>query len=404
MEERVRILVLSQYFYPEEFKVNDLVEGLVQRGHDVVVLTGKPNYPSGKFADGYKFWGVKHEEYKGAKVIRVPLIPRRSGGNKDLIINYFSFLFFAQWYVMTHKIEVDYVICHETSPIIQIYPAFWVKWRNKCKVSMWILDLWPESIVAAGRSYGNFVMKMLNSMVRGIYRRCDTLFVAAESFIDSINEKGDFSDKVVYAPNWAEDLFSNKTLIDAQKHKDIIPRGFIVMFAGNIGKAQDFDAIIKAANETRDVKDIKWVIVGDGRKRAEAEQQVKDLGIEDTVSFLGRYPLVEMPSFFVHADAMLVSLKDEYIFSLTIPAKTQAYMASGKPILTMINGVGNDVVNEAKCGLTANAGDYKQLADNVLKMYNMDKSALDEMGVNAETYYRTHFDKDEIIDRVLKYN
>jgi glycosyltransferase involved in cell wall biosynthesis len=152
------------------------------------------------------------------------------------------------------------------------------------------------------------------------------------------------------------------------------------------------------------VKDIKWVIVGDGRKRAEAEQQVKDLGIEDTVSFLGRYPLVEMPSFFVHADAMLVSLKDEYIFSLTIPAKTQAYMASGKPILTMINGVGNDVVNEAKCGLTANAGDYKQLADNVLKMYNMDKSALDEMGVNAETYYRTHFDKDEIIDRMLKYN
>lgn len=399
----MKILVLSQYFYPEEFKVNDLVEGFVQRGHEVVVLTGKPNYPSGKIAEGYKFWGVKYEEYKGAKVIRVPLIPRRNGGNKDLIINYFSFVFFAQWYVMTHKIKVDYVICHETSPIIQIYPAFWVKWRNKCKVGMWILDLWPESVVAAGKQYGGFVMGLLNRMVKNIYRRCDTLFVAAKTFADSINAKGDFNDKIVYAPNWAEDLFCDKSNIDNQKYNALIPKGFVVMFAGNIGKAQDFDAIVKAAYITREEKDIKWVIVGDGRKRADAEQQVKELGIEDTVIFLGRYPVTEMPSFFVHADVMLVSLKDEYIFSLTIPAKTQAYMASGKPILTMINGVGNDVVNEAQCGLTANAGDYKQLAENVVTLYNSDRKLLVEMGENAERYYKTNFSKDDIIDKMLNY-
>ena len=399
----MRILVLSQYFYPEEFKVNDLVEGLVQRGHEVVVLTGKPNYPSGKIVDGYKFWGVHHEEYKGAKVIRVPLIPRKKGRNIDLIINYFSFLFFAQWYVMTHKIEVDYVICHETSPIIQVYPAFWVKWCNKCKMSMWILDLWPESVAAAGKKFGRFVTGLLNRMVKDIYRRCDTLFVASKVFANSINEKGDFNDKIVYAPNWAENLFCDKANVDVERYRTLMPEGFVVMFAGNIGKAQDFDAIVKAAYETREEKNIKWVIVGDGRKRNDAEQQVKELGIEDTVKFLGRYPVTEMPSFFAHADAMLVSLKDEYIFSLTIPAKTQAYMASGKPILTMINGVGNDVVNEARCGLTANAGNYKQLAENVMTLYKSDKQVLVEMGENAERYYKTNFSKEDIIDKMLEY-
>ena len=172
------------------------------------------------------------------------------------------------------------------------------------------------------------------------------------------------------------------------------------MFAGNIGEAQDFENIIKAANLTKDIPQIKWIIVGDGRARENSEKEVSRLGLNDTVKFLGRHPVETMPKFFAMADAMLVTLKDEFIFSLTIPSKTQAYMASGKPILTMINGAGNDVVEDAKCGLTANAEDYEVLAANVRKMYGMSKEELEEMGKAAKAYYDKNFAKDMVIDRV----
>ena len=173
-----------------------------------------------------------------------------------------------------------------------------------------------------------------------------------------------------------------------------------VMFAGNIGEAQDFGNIIKAANQTKDTPQIKWIIVGDGRAREENEREVARLGLQNTVMFLGRHPVSFMPKFFAQADALLVTLKDEFIFSLTIPSKTQAYMASGKPILTMLNGTGSDVVNEAECGLTAKSGDYITLATNVKKMYSMDKAEILRMGENARSYYLKYFEKEMIIDRV----
>lgn len=397
----MRILIVSQYFFPEEFKINDLAREFVIRGHQVCVLTGKPNYPKGEYYEGYQYKGIVKEDYYGAEVIRVPLRKRGAGGGKNLALNYFSFVYNANKYIRHNKMEFDAILVYEISPITQAYPALYCKKKYGGKVLLWVQDLWPESVTAAGGVNNRIALGVLDRMVKRIYSKCDVLLVQSDGFKKSILSKGDFESKIVYAPNWAEDLYLEKKKINEESISAMMPKGFRVMFAGNVGAAQDVDSIIKAANETRDIPEIKWVIVGDGRARANVEDQAKQLGLSDTVAFLGRHPMEQMPTFFSFADVMVVSLKDEYIFSLTIPAKTQSYMASGKPIVSMLNGEGNRIVEEAECGLTAQSGDYKTLAENVKKLYKAKKDALAAMGKNGLDYYLSHFEKKMIIDNII---
>ena len=396
----MNILVVCQYFYPEEFKVNDLVEGLVNRGNRVTVLTGKPNYPKGVFFPGYKFAGVQREVYKGADVIRVPLIRRGNSGAIRLALNYLSFVFFGNWYVRLHKCDYDAILVYQLSPIVMAYPAILAKRKSHAKLALYVQDLWPESVSATTSLKGGLLMSLLNRMVKKIYSKSDTIFVQSLAFKESIGEKGDFVNKIEYAPNWAEDVFVENVDIESFKHKELLPEGFRVMFAGNIGEAQDFNSIINAAVLTKDNKEIKWVIVGDGRAKEKAEQRVRDENLKETVCFLGRFPVNEMPGFFLNADVMLVSLKKEFIFSLTIPSKVQAYMASGKPILSMIDGEGKRIVEESGCGLTASAEDYTSLAKNVLDVYQMTKEDLLQMGENGLRYYKENFAKEMVINRI----
>ena len=398
----MRILVVSQYFYPEEFKINDLAQELVARGHQVSVLTGKPNYPKGEYYEGYEYKGVVKEKYYGAEIIRVPLRKRGAGGGKNLVLNYFSYVYNAIKYIRRNKMEFDAILVYEISPITQAYPALYCKKKYGGKVLLWVQDLWPESVTAAGGVTNKFVLGVLDRMVKRIYKKCDVLLVQSEGFKESILSKGDFESKLVLAPNWAEDLYLDKKMINAEAISAMMPEGFKVMFAGNVGAAQDVDSIIKAANETRDIPEIKWVIVGDGRARASVEEQTTQLGLTESVKFLGRHPMAEMPTFFSYADVMVVSLKDVYIFSLTVPAKTQSYMASGKPIVSMLNGEGNRIIDEAQCGLTAASGDYKALAENVKKFYQMEKKELVKMGQRGLEYYKNHFDKKTVVDNIIK--
>ena len=398
----MKILVVTQYFYPEEFKINDLVKGMVEKGHEVTVLTGKPNYPGGKILNGYKKWTVTKEIVFGATVIRVPIIPRGSGKTIPLIANYFSFVFSSCFYQMTHCLRPDKIFVWDSSPILQAYAGIRVKKKTGVDMSMWVQDLWPESITAAKGIKGGLVISLLTKMVRNIYRHFDTLFVQSPAFEESIRQKGQLKARFIHAPNWAEDVFTTpESQIDVSRYQSLMPKGFIVMFAGNIGAAQDFENILKAAKITRRNPDIHWVIVGDGRMRKAAEEICKHEQLEDCVHFLGRFPYAEMPHFFVHADVMLLSLRDEHIFSLTIPSKTQAYMAAGKPIATMISGIGNEVVREAGCGMTANAGDASQLAENIVKLKAMPREELKLMGEKGHQYYQEHFQKDKVISRII---
>lgn len=398
----MRILIISQYFYPEEFKINDLAREFVARGHKVTVLTGKPNYPRGEYYEGYQYKGTVKEDYFGVEIVRVPLRKRGNGGALNLVRNYWSYVVNAKRYIRRKRMEYDAILCFEISPITQAYPALYCKKKYGGKVLLWVQDLWPESVTAAGGVTNKLVLGVLDRMVKKIYTKCDVLLVQSDGFKESILSKGDFESKIVFAPNWAEDLYLEKKMTEPEKVATMMPDGFRVMFAGNIGAAQDVGSIIKAANETRNIPEIKWVIVGDGRARASVEAQAKELGLSETVVFLGRHPMAQMPTFFAQADVMVVSLKDEYIFSLTIPAKTQSYMASGKPIVSMLNGEGNKIVNDAGCGLTAPSGDYKALAQNVISMYKMNKESLLEMGNNGLNYYLEHFDKKKVVDGIVE--
>lgn len=396
----MRILIVSQYFWPETFRINDLVKELVERGHNVSVLTGKPNYPQGKIYKGYGFFSHNRDEYFGAKIYRVPLIPRGKGTGMQLVFNYLSYVVSASTFVAFNRKKYDVSLTFAISPITQMYPALLHKKLYGSRAYLWVQDLWPESVAAAGKMDSSSILKGLTKMVRSIYKKSDGVLVQSEAFIPSVLQKGVLPDKVHYIPNWAEDIFTKTVEKNSNKYWEIIPKGFVVMFAGNMGEAQDFDSIVNAAERTRHIHDIKWVIVGDGRKREWVETEIKKRNLSDTFFLLGRYPLEEMPYFFSLADIMLLTLKDEHIFSLTIPSKVQSYLAFGKPIASMINGIGNKVINDANCGYTANAGNAEKLAENIIKAYNAPKETLVELGSNGRLYYMKEFDKGAIIDKL----
>ena len=397
------ILLVSQYFWPEEFRFNDVAEELVKRGHRVTVLTGKPNYPKGKIYEGYKKWGVQKETYKGAEVIRVPLFPRGKSGSIRLVLNYLSFVFFSKWYIRFHKRNYDVSFSYATSPIMQVNAALLQKHLRGTPAYLWIQDLWPESVEAAGKLKSGFGSRWLSKVVRKIYQQADGICVQSPAFVESVIKHGADEKKITYIPNWAPDLYLSELSADEKtKYNDVVPEGFKVMFAGNIGEAQDFGSIIKAAEILKDKKDIKWVIVGDGRRREYAEKIIAEKGIQDNFCFLGRYPSNEMPSMLGNADLLLVSLKDSEIFARTIPSKIQAYMAVGKPIAAMLNGIGGEIVKEADCGYVTQSGNAEGLAKCVLEAYNESPENLEEKGTNARKYYDEHFSKDKIIDNLLK--
>jgi glycosyltransferase involved in cell wall biosynthesis len=397
----VKILIISQYFWPENFKINDLALGLKERGNEVTILTGKPNYPEGKYYPGYNFTNRKIEYYYGVKVIRSPLISRGSCSGIRLFINYVSFALFASFTaVFRISKKNDVIFVYEPSPITVGIPALVYKYFSRAPIYFWIQDLWPESLIAAGDVKSKFILKLTDRLVRLIYRKSDVIFISSKSFKHSITEKGVESEKIYYLPNWAEDIYNEPV----ERDKDIaglLPsKGFKIMFAGNIGESQDFESIVNAAEKTRGYDDIHWIIVGDGRKKSWIEQEIR-LKKMNNIHLIGRHPMRMMPSFFREADVMLVSLKDEPIFSLTVPAKIQSYLACGKPILAMINGEGADVIRESKSGFAVNAGDFNALADRVIEMYNMPKTNLDLMAKASKEFYLNNFNSKDLIDKLM---
>lgn len=394
----MKILFVSQYFYPEIFKGNDLVFDFVKRGHEVTVLTGKPNYPSGIFFEGYSFFGKSEEIIQGAKVIRTPIYPRKNGTAIHLVLNYLSFIFFSYFTCLFRvKGKFDIVFVQQLSPVTMALPGLWIKKRHNTPLYLWVLDLWPESILAASNFTNGLVIKGIEKVVQNIYRKSDTILVSSECFKESILEKlNDKTKQIIYFPNWAEDVFTQeqkKVLISTD-----LPLGFNIMFAGNVGESQDFETILRTAELTK-TESINWVIVGDGRKITWIKNEIKIRNIKN-VYLLGRHSLESMPYFFKRADVMLVSLKDEPIFALTVPAKIQAYMASGKIILGALNGEGKKIINESNCGFAVSAGDHILLARKAIELKNMESKIKQRMQYNSLTYYEMNFSKTMLFDKL----
>lgn len=395
----MRILIVTQYYYPENFKSNDLSFELQKRGHDVTVLTGLPNYPEGKIYEGYGIFKNRKQIINGVKVIRSLLLLRGKGGGIRLFLNYFSFAFFASgkafFLSFTHKF--DAIIVHEPSPITQYYPAFLLNKLQKTPVYFWVMDLWPESLRTAGGITNKNILGFFNKMVISFYRNAEKILITSKGFKKSILEKGDFVEKLEYFPNWAEDIISEG---DLNYPIPELPEGFKVMFAGNVGEAQDMEAIMESALALRAHPEIKLIIVGDGRKMPYVYDSIRKNKLEKTVFAVGRFPVEAMASFFVKADVMLVSLKDDEIFNLTVPAKVQAYMSAGKPMVAMLNGEGAQIIEEAKCGLSVPAGNSQRLADTIIEMANRPTEELLQMGENSKLFFRENYQLSSCIDNL----
>lgn len=391
-----KILICTNHFYPETFRCNDVAFELASRGYDVTVLTAIPDYPQGKYYDGYGIFRKRCETINGVKVIRGFIIPRGKGGGLRLMFNYISFfissILISIYLGLLRK--YDKVLIHETSPVMIGVPAVIVKKLQKCPLYFWVLDLWPESLQAAGGINNKRVLKTFEKLTTWIYKNSDKILISSKGFEQSIVEKGSFKDKIIYYPNWADKALEVKgdyILPD-------MPVGFKVMFAGNIGEAQDFDHIMEAAKFLKDEKDIHFIFVGDGRKRNWVENYIDENKLQNTVHWVGRHPVEAMPAFFAQADVMLMALKDVSIFSLTAPAKLQAYMSAGKPILAMMNGEAPRIIEEAQCGKSVVAGDSEGLAEALSEMAEMDRQQLAEMGKNGRAYQQKYFDLEKSID------
>ena len=390
----MRLLIVSQYFYPENFRVNDLAAWLADRGHEVTVLTGIPNYPSGRFFPGYGYFRRRRETWKGVEVVRVPLVSRGKGGGWRLALNYVSFALSASILGMWHLgSKFDAIFVHEPSPITVGIPAVVMRKRTGAPIYFWVLDLWPESVAAAGGVRARWLLNTLARLTRWIYGHCEKVLVQSRTFIPRVQAMGVPEVRIAYLPNWAEDWYRPS----AAKYPPVaLPTGFRLMYAGNIGAAQDFTTILAAAERLKDEANIHWLIVGDGREAPWVSNEVVRRGLQGTVHLFGSYSPERMPEFFAQADAMLVSLKANPVFALTVPAKVQAYMACGRPIVAMINGEGARIVDEAGAGLTCPAGDTEVLVATVLRMARMNRAEREAMGQRGLDYYQLHFEREKL--------
>ena len=399
----MRLLIVSQYFWPENFRINDLARELVIRGHDVTVLTGLPNYPSGHIFEEYLADSDKFSNYKDVRVLRVPLLPRGNGPLR-LLLNYLSFLVSAcvlgPWRLRGQKFDV--VLTCQLSPVTVGLPGAFLAWLKNTPMVMWVLDLWPDTLKALGVVKSPRLLAYVGSLVGFIYRRCDLILAQSKSFIPKIQSLGGPRIPVVYFPSWAEDVFQAEGFTPAPEVpvKDGV---FNVMFAGNVGESQDFECILSAAKLLKEHAHIRWLVVGDGRMSSWVKAEIQLRGLSDCFLLLGRHPVERMPEFYLQADAMLVTLADQEIFSMTIPGKLQSYLAAGMPIIAALNGDGADVVRSANAGFTCAAGNATNLAEIVLKMADLPLSERQAMGKNGLKYSKREFDRRMAVDLAEKY-
>ena len=393
----MRILVISQYFFPENFRINDLVFSLFKRGHQIEVLTGKPNYPNGDYFSGYSWSGPNKEEIQGIKVYRANLVLRKKAGGVRLFLNYISFVLFGLLKIFKIKGKFDKIFIYAPSPITVGILGIIAAKKFECKSYLWVHDLWPESVKVAGGVSNKVILGMVNYMTKNIYKFTNLILVQSPDFKDYIKDQNVSENKIIYYPYYAEDFY--KAVEIEEEYKDLFPSGFNLVFAGNIGVAQSFDTIIHAFELLKN-KNINLVILGGGRDKERVQKIINDKGISNKFYFLGSFPAKEMPNFFACADALLITLKKADIFSYTIPGKLQSYLACGKPIIGSLDGIGNRIITSSKAGYASEAENGKLLADNILKVYNASKSQKEMFSSNAIKYFKDNYSKDYLLDEI----
>ena len=397
----MQLLVVTQYFWPENFRVNELVLDLCKRGHQVTVLTGLPNYPEGRVFSEYRMNPSSFSDFNGAKIVRVPVLGR-GRTRLTLFLNYLSFAvsasFLGAWRLRSYK--CDAVFVYEPSPISVGVPAAFLRKIKRVPVALWVLDLWPDTLKAVGIVKSEWILSLVGLLVRWVYDRSDLILAQSKSFIVHIKRYSSNAARVEYFPAWVDDVFLVERNCPPAPEVAEAPGVFTVLFAGNLGEAQDFPAILDAAEILSLRVDIRWVLVGDGRMGEWIAQEIKARNLTNKLIMVGRHELDRMPAFFAHADALLVSLKKNPIFEMTIPGKLQAYLGSGLPIVAMLDGEGADLIRESGAGLVSPSGEANLLAANVERLAAMSVRERAVMGKKGQSFSKSQFDREMLVGRL----
>ncbi len=396
----MKILIITHYYWPENFQINEISNHLSKKANSVSVLTGKPNYPTGSYYKGYNFFNRNFEKLNNISIYRVPVLTRGTGSSLRLIINWLSFAFLAVFRVLSINEKFDKIFVYQPSPFTVALPALIAKAKFKAKIYFWVQDIWPETLSAAGGIKNKILLSLVNWFVVFTYNRCEKVLVQSKAFIPKIHQQGISKSKIFYLPNTTENFY--KPLTANKKRLRLLPQGFKIIFAGNIGEAQNLDIIIDTAEILVKKKvDVNWIILGNGRRKSSLIKKINEKNLSKIFSFLGTFPSKQMPYFFSCADLLLVCLKKDPIFSLTIPNKVQSYMACGKPIIASLEGEGKRIIEEAECGLVAEPNNSLQLAEKILEFKNLSTKKRFQMGKNARKYFENEFESERQINKLI---
>lgn len=406
MEHQKHILVVAQYFYPEQFRINDICEEWVKRGYKVTVVTGIPNYPQGRFYEGYGWFSNRHEIWNGVEIIRIPLTPRRRGPIM-LALNYLSFVVSGWFWARFTKLKPTHVFIYEVSPMSQGLVGVWLAERRRIPCSIYVTDLWPDNFEIITGIRHRLIVGPLERMTQRIYKGCNRIFTSSESFIGSIARRGVPADKLQFWPQYAEEFYKPVAPEAVPPEDKILPQNgrFKILFAGNIGEAQGLGVLVETAQILRrkGCDGIQFCIVGEGRYKQTLVQRVTDAGVSDLFSFHTKVPATKVPALFAQADASLICLARNEVFAMTIPAKTQSCLACGKPVIVCADGEIREIVERAGCGATAPAADADRLADAVMSLAARSAEEMERLAANARAYYSRHFAKEMLLDRMDEY-
>ena len=397
----MKILIVTQYYYPENFRINDLVNSLCLEGHEVCVLTGIPNYPSGKFFGTWKLGRVEGKP----EIFRVPILPRGSSKGFSLAINYLSFLITAvlsfPWFFGR---RFDATLSINYSPNSVSIAGLFLSKVVRARHFVWLQDLWPESLIATGVIREGAVSRGIRAVLSFVYKRSSTVFVQSMSFSSNLESMGVKKEAIVFLPNWAEDIFESSSVTNpsnaartARLHK--AKGSFVITFAGNIGAAQGLDILLEAARSLKERK-VVFLIVGDGRAKRRLQASVSNAGVDEVIQFLGSFPVEEMPALFESSDAMLVSLVADKEINRTIPGKVQSYLRAGTLVIGALDGEGNRVLGEAG-QVVGGASDGEALYQNIVSVLTMTNSEREAIRQKGREYYRKHFDRRLVVSRLV---
>ena len=372
--------------------------------YKVEVQNNKPNNPNEHYFNGYGIFSKRIENKNGVTFYRCFQTPRKLlPGFIGMSVNYVTFAICATFWVFFYfawKKRYDAIITHEPSPITQLIPAIFLGKIRKVKVYSWIMDIWPDSVISSigETKWTRILKKLLNAVTNWTYSGSDKLLITSKGMAELINRDADYSHKIIYYPNWSDDL--KKMPIEKIPE---LPDGFRIMMAGNIADGLGIDSLVALLYEMKDTPETKFIFVGGGNLQKQMENECKRKGLNN-VYFMGKQPYSKMPAFYNKADAMLLTLKPTTLphLGVTVPARLQGYMAGGKPVLAMIGKGASELINEADCGYAVPAGEYKTLASYIKNSVLKNREAFAKKGENGRMYYEQHFMKEECISNLEK--